>query len=223
MALQLRQRAPLEGEVKGEYADGGTPREERAIQDRDAGLVHVRHGRVHVESSMSLDDLVSETVRLLEEGDEVDMARGQLLKIRDALSDALDAPAAAHHRPRRHTRRASQFEERIEKVITEAANEAVRAFVRERRPSAVVPAEGNALVQQPSDAEAQRAAEELAAQRARRREGELLSDAIVRQTNKVTAVLIATVFGWLQIADIVTWEDDEERGAFAGNTTSGAM
>ena len=43
-------------------------------------------------------------------------------------------------------------------MITEAANEAVRALVRDRRPSAVVaPAEDNVLVQQPDDAEARRA------------------------------------------------------------------
>ena len=31
--------------------------------------------------------------------------------------------------------------------------------------------------------------------------------------------LTALVFGWLQIADQVTWEEEEERGSFAGNTT----
>ena len=31
---------------------------------------------------------------------------------------------------------------------------------------------------------------------------------------------IATAFGWLLIADQVTWEGEEERAAFAGNATA---
>ena len=73
-------------------------------------------------------------------------------------------------------------------AITRAASEAVRALVRDRRPSAVVPAERNVLVEQPGDAEAQRTAEQHAERRTRRRESELLSEAIVRRSNKVTAV-----------------------------------
>ena len=75
-------------------------------------------------------------------------------------------------------------------MITEAANEAVRALVRDRRPSALVaPAERNAIVQQPDDAEAQPAADEQAARRrTHRRESEQLSEAIVRQTKKVSAL-----------------------------------
>ena len=74
-------------------------------------------------------------------------------------------------------------------AITRAASEAVRALVRDRRPSALVaPAEGNALVQQPDDAEAQRTAEEQTGRRRSQRESEQLSHAIVRQTRKVSAV-----------------------------------
>ena len=47
----------------------------------------------------------------------------------------------------------------------------------------------SAIVQQPDDAEAQRAAEEQAARRStHRRESELLSEAIVRRTKKVSAL-----------------------------------
>ena len=59
-------------------------------------------------------------------------------------------------------------------MITEAANEAVRALVRDRRPSALVaPAERNAIVQQPDDADAWRATDE---QTGRRRSQRRLDD-----------------------------------------------
>ena len=175
---ELRQRAPLDGEVKSEIDEADAPREETWIQHPDV-VRHVDH------MVLSIDDQVAELVRLLEAGDAVDMARGPLIRIRDAISDALDAPGAADHP---EPRQASRFEARIEMAITRAASEAVRALVRDRRPSAVVPAERNVLVHEPDDAEVQRAAEEQAARRTRRRQSEQLSEAIVRQTNKVAVL-----------------------------------
>ena len=167
-------------EVKSEAdTEAGAPllQEERVVHRQDVV-------RYLDEVVPGVDDRIAEmvaVVRLMAASDTVDMWRGSLVKMRDALIDALDAPAATH---RQQPRRASHFETRI----TEAANEAVRTLVRDRRPSAVVPAEGDVHVQQPDDADAERAVEEQASRRAERRESEQLSHAIIRQTNRVSAV-----------------------------------
>ena len=58
--MELRQRAPLHGEVKGEVddAEDGNPREESAIQ-RELGLRYVRQLN---------DQFLPEVMRLLEAG-----------------------------------------------------------------------------------------------------------------------------------------------------------
>ena len=43
------------------------------------------------------------------------------------------------------------------------------------------------------------------------------------RTALMLGLIIAGVFGFLQIADIITWEGEEERGVFVGNTTAVAM
>ena len=99
-----------------------------------------------------MNDQVVELTRLLEASDAVDMARGPLLGMRDALSDALDAAADdAVRRAPPPRRRSSHFEARIEKKIAEA----VRDLVRDRRPSStIVPFDRAAAAQEPNDAEA---------------------------------------------------------------------
>ena len=43
------------------------------------------------------------------------------------------------------------------------------------------------------------------------------------RTALMLGFLIAAAFGALLIADQITWEGEEERGAFAGNTTAAPM
>ena len=65
---ELRQRAPLDGEVKSEIDEADAPREETWIQHPDV-VRHVDH------MVLSIDDQVAELVRLLEAGDAVDIMR----------------------------------------------------------------------------------------------------------------------------------------------------
>ena len=43
------------------------------------------------------------------------------------------------------------------------------------------------------------------------------------RTALILGLLIATVFGFLQVADQVTWQGEEKRGALAGNSTAVPM
>ena len=94
--MELQQRGPLEGEVKSE-----------GDEEANAPLLEEENAARHLDVVRYVDqslDQVAELVRLLEEGDAVHLARGQLLKIRDAITDALEAPGAAQHtQPRRRS------------------------------------------------------------------------------------------------------------------------
>ena len=101
--MELRQRLPLEGEVKSEADEADTPREESTTQHQDL-VQYVDRVNDHVaEVSRSL-------MRLLEASDAVDFERGPLLELRDALSDALDAPGVPGHQRLQPRRRTSHFD-----------------------------------------------------------------------------------------------------------------
>ena len=74
--MELRQRAPLEGEVKGETeAEAGMPREDDRIQRLDVD---------HFNDEF-LTDVIRAVTRRLQAGDAVDMAHAPLLEMRDAM------------------------------------------------------------------------------------------------------------------------------------------
>ena len=43
------------------------------------------------------------------------------------------------------------------------------------------------------------------------------------RTALMLGLIISAVSGWLQMADIVTWDGEEERAAFMRNNTTGSM
>ena len=180
--MELRLRAPLEGEANSELEAGpDTPREAQHPEL----LRYVQDGVLP-----ALDDLVAEAARLLDAGDDVErIVRGPLVRIRDLLIDALDAPGAAYSLDRGKEEASS-----VEQLV--AATSCVFA-IEEFVDSVLL------IVMAKNGVNALR-----------------VKPAFNLRTALLLGCAIAAVFGWLLVADQVTWEgDEEERRAFAGNST----